>query len=257
MGNFKINLDRKKLTKDYIDSKQNFESVLTKIKTSNSTSLISKGWFYGAIGFASVAIALGIYFSKNSQPIDSNDQIVQNVDYVSSAVDVAVPTENLNNTVTTPTVEISTMQTSKKSPVAEKITVKPKQNVDLGEKQTTKAKEEQQKVEENNQNPKTTLKNTVPSISGVFNGDISWENFKNSEILIADGYRIKQFSLYYTSRAGDKTVTIDGSKVPQNILNEIENIGLNQRVYVTNILAINTDNEVVRCLSMDLNVKFK
>ncbi|MEZ4889963.1 MAG: hypothetical protein R2779_05185 [Crocinitomicaceae bacterium] len=68
---------------------------------------------------------------------------------------------------------------------------------------------------------------------------------------------MKQFSLYYTSRAGDKSITVDGNKIPQNVLNEMESIGLNQRIYVTNIIAQNSNNDsTIRCVSMDLNIKF-
>ena len=99
-------------------------------------------------------------------------------------------------------------------------------------------------------------KNVAPSISGIFNGDLSFENFKTSEIVLTNDFKVKQFSLYYTSRAGDKSITVDGNKIPQNVLNEMESIGLNQRIYITNIVASNSTDNTIRCVSMDLNIKF-
>lgn len=262
MGNFKINLDRKKLTKDYIESKQNFDSVLTKLKASNTPTLASKGWFYGAIGTASVAaiIGVGMLVSANNTTSDSsklaqtnsNELVVSNTKPIEKEVVLAV-----NEVSYQPQMEVAQVVEKK---VVEKTSKLQKQQqestINNNEIELSKSKSVEEKVVEVS-TPISVSKNIAPSISGVFNGDLSFDNFKNSEIVIANDYKVKQFSLYYTSRAGDKSITVDGNKIPQNVLNEMESIGLNQRIYVTNIIAQNSNNDsTIRCVSMDLNIKF-
>jgi hypothetical protein len=261
MGNFKINLDRKKLTKDYIESKQNFDSVLTKLKTTNPSTLANKGWIYGTIGTASVAAIIGVGMlmsaknttteAVNNSQTNSNELVVSNTKPIEKEVVLAVnemsyqPEQIVEKVVN---VKVDEDKIAPQKQAQEKTTIE-------NQVETSKSK----LVEEKFIEVSTTVsasKNVAPSISGIFNGDLSFENFKTSEIVLTNDFKVKQFSLYYTSRAGDKSITVDGNKIPQNVLNEMESIGLNQRIYITNIVASNSTDNTIRCVSMDLNIKF-
>lgn len=267
MGNFKINLDREKLTKDYIESKQNFESVLTTLKSTKST-IFKNGWFYGTVGFAGFATIMGfnvLLFNDeaddknatlNSEQTNALD-LDKTIELAQSSISFGDKMELQNEFFekTAETTKTESIQATKPVIQTELVNQKKAELPVVNEKTTLPVEKEVAK------NPATFIKNNgknnTPSIAGVFHGDIAWEKFTQGEITLSEGFVVKQFSLYYASRAGDKTVTVDGAKVPQNILKEIESIGLNQTIFITNIIAENNENELIRCLSMDMNLKFK
>lgn len=259
MGNFKINLDREKLTKDYIESKQNFESVLTTIKTSKST-IFKNGWFYGTVGFAGFATIVGFNVLLSNNETNENTATLNfkdtNVINIAKSINIAQSTISYEDKMEVTNEAFVKVKEATKTPVPTQA-----KKSDIQTEIVNHEKTELPVVNEVVKTPVTTIKSNAkintPSISGVFNGDITWEKFMQGEITLSDGFVVKQFSLYYASRAGDKTVTIDGAKVPQNIIKEIESIGLNQTIFITNIIAENNEHELIRCLSMDMNLKFK
>lgn len=261
MKDFKINVDREKLSSEHIQSKQNFELVLEKVRLSQS-AVWKTLWFYGVVGLTGIAAFVGyrFYQSENHihETINTQNNIVElrEVTHEIAASQLAIANINIKH------------ESSRETIIPEKKELKKTENIALPEKNKIVDDKEMKPVKpEHIAVPESTaqpvkkqsvlaVKNSLPSISGVYNGDISWEDFKEG-ILVVDDLIVKQFSIQYTSRIGDKTISVEGDKIPQEVVSELENLGLNQTIFVTNVVAGNEKGELLRCFSMDLNLKFK
>lgn len=261
MKHFKVNLDRKKLTSEYIESKQNFDSVLTKVNMSKP-GFWKSAWFYGTIGLSGVAAIIGYNFSQSENNL--NEAIITQKNSIQHAV---TSTETGNEVliaqhVKTEEVYVVPPVEKKDKKTTDKKTGSPVKTVaaDTPSDVRNNASERvvlKEKVVEKMNAPKVMSRSSMPSISGVYSGDIQWENFKQGEIFVAEDLSVKQFSIQYTSRLGDRTISVEGSKIPQDVVSDLEKLGLNQTVFITNVIAKNDNGDLMRCYSMDLNLKFK
>lgn len=261
MKYFKVNLDRKKLTSEYIESKQNFDSVLTKVNMSKS-GFWKSAWFYGTIGLSGVAAIVGYNFSQSEN--NFNETIITQKNSVQHTT--VSPAKAENELLIAQHIKTVEMHSS---PVENKISTIPEKKITAPVQPDTDEKKihigetvaEQVVLKENTiEKPgktKVVSRTSMPSISGVYNGDIQWENFKQGEIFVAEDLSVKQFSIQYTSRLGDRTISVEGSKIPQDVVLDLEKLGLNQTVFITNVIAKNDNGDLMRCYSMDLNLKFK
>lgn len=262
MKHFKVNLDRKKLTSEYIESKQNFDSVLTKVNMSKS-GFWKSAWFYGTIGLSGVAAIVGYNFSQSENNVNEAIITQKNIIQQTTASSPAeVPGELLiaQHIKTTETV-YSPVEKSNTVTPDKKITTPVQSDADTKTTGFKHVATEQVVLEEATiEKPvkaKVSSRTSMPSIAGVYNGDIQWENFKEGEIFVAEDLSVKQFSIQYTSRLGDRTISVEGSKIPQDVVSDLEKLGLNQTVFITNVIAKNDNGDLMRCYSMDLNLKFK
>lgn len=261
MKHFKINVGRKRLSSEYIQSKQNFDSVLKGVKLSQP-GIWKSPWFYGVVGLSGVAIAVGYYFNQSQNQINET-LITQNKEF-----DKEVSLDNnyiAMASIAPQGIRIRPEELSKTAlPVTEerivkkeKITREPEVKPVVQDKKT---EEREAVVISETETPKRAkpVRSSMPSISGVYNGDISWENFRNGEIFVGDDLKVKQFSIQYTTRLGDKTISVKGEKIPDEVIAELENLGLNQTIFITNVVATEeTGGGVMRFVSMDLNLKFR
>lgn len=256
MKEFKVKLDRKKLTKEHIESKQNFDSVLAQLKTIKAPFWKS-AWFYGSMGLSGIAIVVGYSFIQNKKELNEiiNTQLVEEVNSIDESQVLAQPIiiaqaddkEMVHH-------EIEKTKLPKKT--QEKTTVTKIDATPTATKEVGKNEVVEQEVTKTAKKPQTII-NAMPSIDGVYNGDISIERFSSGEIAVGKDLKVKKFSIQYTSRNGDKTISVDGSTIPSEISGELKSVGLNQTVFITNVVAVNQDGDLMRCYSMDLNVKFK
>lgn len=69
----KVNLDRTKLSSDYIERKQDFKGIVSQAKILKPIEWKSP-WFYGAISLSSVAIASLINFELDSSYLASDTE---------------------------------------------------------------------------------------------------------------------------------------------------------------------------------------
>lgn len=74
MENFKLNLDRPKLSSEQINARQDFDQVLTKFKASNPP-IYKNPWFWGSAGLASVGLATMISLNALSNQKEKHDNI--------------------------------------------------------------------------------------------------------------------------------------------------------------------------------------
>lgn len=260
MKHFKVNLDRKKLTDEYIQSKQNFETVLKGAKSSK-VNVWKSGWFYGTIGLSSLAVLVGVSMSNSKNLM--NDKIITQTPITDEVVLSQVVDNNVQFASTTPT-ETKAIETAVLSePVVKEVKVQQvssSADENLEKVVTTSIKtvieEETQSVVKEAEKKVSSI-SAIPSLSGVHRGDITWEKFKEGKIFIDETREVKSFNVQYTSRLGDKTVSVSGDKIPDEILQDLEKLGLNQTIFITNLVAEDASGLKFRFVSMDFNLKFK
>lgn len=260
MKQFKINLDRKKLTKDYIESKQNFDSVLGKV-AATKPNFWKSAWFYGSVGLSGVAVIVGYSISQsqnqvNETLITQNKSFKQELSVSSDSDAKIILAQNVNISQKREVVEeYAQKDVVKIAPVMREN--KHTETMEVEVKTVSGPVVVEPVKTEKAAKPVSVITNSMPSISGVYNGDISWENFKSGTLIIGENIQVKSFNIQYTSRLGDKTVTINGDKCPEEVLNELGNLGLNQTIFITNVVAEDTSGSKMRYVSMDYNLKFK
>ena len=255
MKEFKVKLDRKKLSKEHIESKQNFDSVLAQLKTIKAPFWKS-AWFYGSVGLSGIAIVVGYSIFQKKEGL--NETI--NTQFTETIQSVQPNQENPEPILIAQAPAVAQVQPAieKKSPVkpvsaaAVRANINPEENINEHAITVVKAEEE---VTKPIKKPQTTI-SAMPSIDGVFNGDIPIERFSMGEIVVGKDLKVKQFSIQYTSRNGDKTISVNGSSIPSEVSAELKSVGLNQTVFITNVVAVNQLGDLMRCYSMDLHVKF-
>lgn len=262
MKHFKINVGRKNLSSDYIRSKQNFETVLKGVKLSKS-SMWKSTWFYGSIGLAGLATIMGYKFYNSENHLNEtiitqgtvHKEDIKEFDFLpikplASEVTMACGySEKMEEDVR----ESINKNTASNTPV---VSTKEKTGEQLPAVSQTEVEVNESK-KETTQKVKPMVRSSMPSISGVYNGDISWETFKEGVVFLGEDLIVKQFSIQYTTRIGDKTISVQGDKIPLDVVAELENLGLNQTVFITNVVGKSLDGELLRFVSMDLNLKFK
>lgn len=260
MKHFKINVGRKKLSSEYIESKQNFDSVLNGVKILQP-SFWKSVWFYGTVGMAGVATVIGYKFYNSENQL--NETII--TQDIINPKDVALNNDYVKETSII--YQVSQTTAVSESQIQEKVAVgKQKEQVasNIG-KVTPKEVFDDKKTEislEEISEPeapkvKKPVRNSMPSISGVYNGDISWEVFKDGVVFIGEDVSVKQFSIQYTTRLGDKIISVKGDRIPTEVASELEALGLNQTIFITNVVAGDNQGSAMRFVSMDLNLKFK
>ncbi len=262
MKHFKINVGRRRLSSEYIQAKQNFDSVLKGVRSSQP-GIWKSPWFYGVVGMTSMAAIVGYYFYQTQNQI--NETIITQNNSAKEEVkqNLATLAVNVSNTQVGYAsgeiahfelkMEAKEKRQEKRVPETE---AAPREEVPVlipVQQVADVPVETEKKVDVK----KKAVRNSLPSISGVYNGDISWENFKNGEVFVGEGLDVRQFSIQYTTRLGDKTISVKGSRIPDEIVSELENLGLNQTIFITNVIAGDETGELMRFVSMDLNLKFK
>jgi hypothetical protein len=73
MNNFKMNLDRPPISKEKIESRQNFEEVLSKYKLAKMP-VWKNPWFWGPAGLATVSLAVVLSINNDNNPNEINEK---------------------------------------------------------------------------------------------------------------------------------------------------------------------------------------
>lgn len=261
MSKLKINVGRKKLSSEYIASKQNFDHVLKGAKSMQAMPL--KGvWFYGVVGLASVATIAGIYFYQFNQQtnetnitsINQREELLQEQENEQKQEVVLVNEDNS---------EALLAQTELK---LKEITPTQKVVKTTSETKMTEIALKQAEIDKKISSeliavidaplPKSP-KVVLPSIAGVYKGEISWEKFKDGVLSVGEDVQITKYSIQYTTRMGDKTISVNGNSIPEEVKQDLEKLGMNQTIFITNVIGLTDAKESMRFVSMELNLKFK
>jgi len=267
MKHFKINIGRRKISSEYIQSKQNFDNILQKLQKQSNNSARWNFWTYGVSSLAIITIVLGTAWkqkNKQKKQIIANTEVINNINQpVLIDINTRTTTEKYNAISVVETQQNNTNRIEKVSKQREIVLkkVQCKDDIDVSITELDSEKKSDDNVTEIiNISSKQFSQERSPmqlSISGIHGGNISWEQFNEGELLINNEYlKICAFSIQYTSRRGDKTVAVQGTKIPKDVLSDLNNIAIDQIVFVTNVIANNESGEKHYLPSMELNLKF-
>lgn len=237
MDNFKINVDREKLSSDYIQSKQNFQKVMHHVKATKPP-VWKSGWFYGTIGLASVAGLIVISTLVSNQP--KNDIAEKNNQQQAKAQTILAETTSASIFVPEDLVETKSVKTTE---IIEKHTpnlTSPKSKIENTEKPQPKT-EDVIPVEQINEEALTgpIVKNKFPKISGHFTGEIPCSVLCNSNgIEVNEDIQITSFTIQFEGKGKDQTINVVGNKIPESICSQISDRHFDQMIFITNIFGV-------------------
>lgn len=251
MDKIKINLDREKLSSEYIHSKQDFKQVQSQV--SMQTSMFKSTWFYGTVGIASVATFVMITFSNsNPNTNDSNSTLSKKItlDKKQETLDerksANVFLASMNST-TAPIVNVSVAKT-KKTPV-----------VHLKEEEVLVAKVQEEiptpvvvKKQEVATSAVPEKENYMPRISGVYNGEIALSKMCGAGIDINSSVHVLNFTIHYSTNRGDRALVVEGNKLPISVCKEMQQYGIDQMIFITDIVGTDKNGRLLSFTSMNL-----
>jgi len=253
MDKIKINLDRTKLSSEYIQSKQNFTQITSQALI--KSSLFKSAWFYGGAGIASIA---GILFiALNSQKKNTYE----------TKITLA------KNELTTKITQISQINSPPKDAGAKGISSKPISQVDsrtelsdnlLAKSSSVLDNEKEllqvgtshaiaQPIEIAIETKHSTIpkKNRLPNISGFYSGELPLEKLCSKGIEVNEEVQILSFKIQYATVKGDKFLTIQGAHIPSKICKDISELGIDQMIFLTEILGKNETGKIMNFTPMN------
>lgn len=101
---------------------------------------------------------------------------------------------------------------------------------------------------------KSLIQNNIfPTIDGIHDGEIYYEKLASIKgIQTIEDLKIISFQIEYPFGAGTKSININSNLIPDSIVLDIRKSCLNEAVFITQIKAINTKNELFILQSMKL-----
>lgn len=243
----KVNLDRKPIASEYIQSKQDFQHVVNAF-SKTKVPVWKQPLFYGAVGVASLAAVVTstvIYFNNNEsngQTItlisqkEIKDETTANVKFA-LAQSVSLKDENAF-------FEKQSKNKLSKERIATNLSKKEISPISKTSHASEKMIEEE------------SFSSLLPSISGVYHGDISYDKLCSSNgIEVKNGVEVRSFKIQYAKGNSDKEVVIRDKKLSELVCNDLEKSGINQMVFITEIEAFDGVNKIT-IPSMNFWVKF-
>lgn len=249
MDKIKINLDREKLSSEYIHSKQDFKKITGQVQVGNS--IAKSTWFYGVVGLASITLIISLTLLNSSTTDGKNTTLKTQQNTIHTSIEkVAVPA--------TATFSM-TGKPSSSTPTPDKNEVRVKQQKAKTETTTQPEKviiEEVTEQKSANYQPlekKVVVEpNYMPHVAGHYAGDIALSKLCGKGIEINESVEIQSFKLYYSTLKGDKTILVKSNQFPEEVCKEIKAFGLDQMVFITDI--IGTDELGVKHQYTSLNL---
>lgn len=256
MNKIKVKLDRETLSSDYIESKQDFKHVTNQVLS--STSLLKSTWFYGSIGLASLATIVTLSVKTTQTPLNEETSTLKNTITTASFLATTTPKTSTKEKKTVPSAD---KQVSvKREPLVEVRKVPATIPVPSTEKKT------QPVVKQLDVNEKTVVihqaytlpekepvkKSYIPKINGVYSGEIAIQQLCGSGIEVNSEVEVTSFTLNYSSNRGDKAVKVNGNTVPSTICNEMYSYGIDQMIFITDIIGEDISGKILRFVPMNL-----
>lgn len=268
MNRFKINVDRKIPETEYIQSKQNFKEVLNQVAATN-TSIWQSTWFYGTVGLASLAVITTFAFltPKESNAYDAKNTPATQIttthkhevlaDASTASAFAHSHTEELQ-----PVVPVGHSSTTKKTSSVKKYKVKPvvTETTEVAVEEELPIKPEVVEkiptgVPDTEVVPRTNSgRPGIPNISGVYNGEIKMAELCDGKIEVSRELLISSFLIQYSSRLGDRSQQVKGNHITPEICEEIRALGVDQMIFVTNIIAEDLQGDKHMVIPMNFTV---
>lgn len=265
MNNFKLNVDRKVPDSDYIQSKQDFKEVLNRVAAAK-TSIWHSTWFYGTVGLASIAILTAVTFLIPDNTNTYGINVTPEKNQITTTQKHEVPAEvKTAGAFSRTDVEVAQIQSprdvqkylgnAKKQTTPE---VKPKKVVKSAE-QTLEETAQPEKVVTAPATQKVVqeVKHTrpgMPNISGVFNGELGFHRLCEGTVEVNENVTVSSFLIQYSSRFGDRSQQIEGNKITPEVCREIEELGIDQMIFVTNIIGYDASGKKYMVIPMNFTV---
>jgi len=245
----KVNLDRKPIASEHIQSKQDFQHVVNAF-SKTKVPVWKQPLFYGAVGVASLAAVVTstvIHFNNNqldgkkitlNAPKEIKDETIANVQFA-AVQSVSVKDEKEN---------ASLKKQSKNELSKEQIVNNVSKNEITPISMTSLASKKMIEDE--------SFSSLLPSISGVYQGDISYDKLCSSNgIEVKNGIEVRSFKIQYVKGNSDKEVVIRDKKLSELVCNDLEKSGINQMVFITEIEAFDGVKKIT-IPSMNFWLKF-
>lgn len=254
-------VDRERLSSDYIESKQDFNHVLSQVKLLPTANWKSP-WFYGPIGIAVLSVTVSIVSFNPSNALASNSKQQK------EELKQKNQTSSVNNQAKEEIIDIKNETTSKiveeevnpQKDIVEKSTNKPTIKEDKEDALAIIPKESSiEKVENTVLNSTTVVKeikipsnNKYPYIDGYFTGKIPVESlFDKKGILLNESIQVVSFDLNFFTGRSNVVNEIRGNKIPEEMRSMITNFNIGKTIFITNIKAYDRDGRMYTLPSMN------
>lgn len=238
----KVILDRSKLSSTYIEQKQDFNHVLTNVKLTKTPTWKSP-WFYGAVGLSSVAItALSLSNFSNENNLYEKKATLEKDPIIIAG---------------------TSSFTSKKKDVSSDVEFETEKELSPKKKiiSTVSPIENQQEIVKVNEVVAAEVVNkmqnhsALPSINGIFNGNISKSDFQISKLIESNSsVDILSYKVQYYNGSEDVEVSIVGNNIPLEIVDQISTYNNGQMIFFTEIKGVNNKGEISNLPSMNFKL---
>jgi len=252
MKNQNILVDRESLSKDYIQSKENFGHVLSQVKNLKPP-VWKTPWFYGPVGLAVVAITVSAVQFNITEHIEEQ----ANLEKVLPINDRKIEVRTL--------ALISPKDIEKQS--FEEVIPKKKQEPKNSEEIVPQEKEEGSKIStiestlpESIEQKTTNIsisstskvkKKSFPNIGGVYNGEISINTLCSAEGIRCGDLKIQSFTLQYYNGKKEVIQSVIGNIVPDKACKAIAEHNWGSMVFITKIMGSNLAGDIFTLPSMN------
>ena len=255
MNKIKVNLDRKPLSSDYIESKQDFKHVTNQVHA--STAILKSTWFYGSIGLASLATIVTLSVKTTQNPLNE-DTSTLNTNITTASFLAPTPHKTIQQketkssslkNQTTVEAKATIPPTKSSNPLVPKKSEKEQAHEVVPDVVVEKPIVKSQPVITPKREP---IKSYIPKINGVYNGEIPIQQLCGSGIEVNSDVEVTSFTLNYSTNRGDKAIRIQGNTVPMDVCREMYAYGIDQMIFIMDIVGENSEGELLRFVPMNL-----
>lgn len=238
----KVILDRSRLSSTYIEQKQDFKQVLTNVKLTKTPTWKSP-WFYGAVGLSSVAItAISLSSFTNEKSLYEKKATLEKDPIIIAGTPSIVTTKKDDSDVVKYEIEKELIQEKKLKPTINRIE---------NQKEIVKVNE----VVTPSEVQKKQNHSGLPSINGIFNGNITKNDFQSSKIIESNSsLEIKSYIVQYFNGVEDIVVPVIGNIIPLNVVEQINTYNSGQMIFFTEIKGVDEGGKTSYLPSMNLKL---
>ena len=234
-------VDREHLSSGYIESKQNFSTVLSQVKQLPTTTW-KNPWFYGPIGIAVFTVTISIVsLNPSNASVSTTEPVIQkqSLPHLSAKIDVNVVEEPAVVKNDNSLVIERPVSAEKKRDVQPNLAVSIQDDPQVEQEVGAKIEVEKQVVETR----KVAVDNRYPHINGYFTGEIPLDElFSVKGVQLNPTIRIASFDFNFFNGKSNVVKAISGNVIPEELQNLIEIHNLGKMIFITNIKAIDEYN---------------
>ncbi len=247
MKNQKILVDREPLSKEFIQSKQDFENVLSHVKNLKPP-VWKTPWFYGPVGLAVVAVTLS---SVKLQPVIAKTALETDNQYekVISIENRKIEVETIAISSPTKLIENSVREKKSHKKVPTKITEVKIENIEDIELEKVINDNDVVDISTSSESKK---KISFPNINGTYTGEVSIESLRSPKGITCGNVKVKSFTIQYYNGRKEIVRDVQGNTIPTDVCDLLEKYNWGSNLFITNIKGVNENGKAVSLPSMNL-----